>query len=348
MFGEKTISSIGEFDLIERLKSFAQPMPSGILGIGDDCAQVASSLLGEAVSVTTDVMVENRHYDPQFCAPHSVGWKLIASTLSDLAAMGSRAVAVVISAQLRGETAVGWVEEVYRGVGECCAKYGVSLVGGNLSAAGENSFCATALGCSGTRALLRSGARPGDELWVSGTIGASALGLAHLRGEKLEGVRCEDWAELGRRYLYPEPRLELGAYLAANDLCSAAIDVSDGLVQDAGHLAESSGVVIEIDIDSVPLPNAPGLKRGWACCGGGDYELLFCVAARRRESFRKASRDLWGGSPVFPIGEVRPCSGAGIGGVLIRLSETAELLSVGEALGRWGVKTGGCEHFCGA
>ncbi len=264
-----------EFELIAR---FSRPAPrSGagvVLGIGDDAALLRPPP-GADLAVTVDAVVDGVHFGAGF-APEDVGWKALAVNLSDLAAMGARplwalcALAVPPDADERRLLGVG------RGLAACARRFGVALAGGNVTRAAELSLTVTAVGTVGRgRALRRAGARPGDALVVSGTLGDAALGLR--RGAPAAAVR---------RQRRPEPRVALGQALVG--VASACIDVSDGFLQDLDHLCRASGVGAEVSAQHLPTSRAfdrarlpEGVRLDLLLGGGEDYELLAAVPPGR-------------------------------------------------------------------
>jgi len=267
---------VTEFELIARY--FSPRTTHTILAGGDDAALVAVAP-GMELVVSTDMLVGGRHFFDDADA-YGVGWKSLAVNLSDMAAMGARARWVTLSLALP-QVDEAWISAFMRGFLDLANAFDVDLIGGDTTR-GPLNICVQILGeVPAGDALLRSGARPGDEVWVSGAVGDAALALAHLRGElqlqpqELEYVR----ARLDR----PTPRVGLGNALRGR--ASSAIDISDGLLADAGHLAESSGARLVIEWPAVPLsPVAQRyrehpLMQRCALAGGDDYELCFTAPA---------------------------------------------------------------------
>jgi thiamine-monophosphate kinase len=302
---------------LELIEAFTRAAPLGgagvLLGIGDDAALLRPPR-GLDLAVTVDAVVEGVHFDAGF-SPEDVGWKALAVNLSDLAAMGARplwalcALAVPRGADPRRLARAG------RGLAACARRFGVALAGGNVSRAAELSLTVTAIGgVAPGRALRRDGARPGDRLLVSGSLGGAALGL-HPRAPP----------SARRRQRRPEPRVALGRALAG--LASACIDVSDGLLQDLGHVARASGVGAVVRAGALPLD--PALRRlaaldprlaELALAGGEDYELLAAVPPGRVSRALAAAARL--GVPLREIGEVvsgRRVRALGPGGRVLRL-----------------------------
>jgi len=225
---------------------------------------------GHRLVVTTDVLVEGLDFTAELSEPEDWGWKAVAANLSDLAAMAAEARWLVLALTVPTQTPVPTLERVYAGVGEACRAFGVSLVGGDVSAGPALSLAVTALG-EAERPLLRSGARPGDRLAVSGPLGAAAAGLALLKaGGPAATELLGRFPGLAAAHRRPQPALAMGVALARAG-ATAMIDVSDGLAGDALHLAESSRVGVEVHDAAVPL--APGVTETAALLGLDPLEL---------------------------------------------------------------------------
>lgn len=274
-----------EFDFITRIRDRTQPPETGI-GIGDDCA-VFQSAAGCDQLVCCDLMVEGTHFDPAYCSLADVGYKCLVVNLSDIAAMGGVPRQAVVGLALPGSPEQ--YDPLVDGLVEAASRFGVTITGGDTVASPAGlSVSVTVLGevASGT-AVLRTGARPGDGIWVTGggggSVGDSALGLEILRnGGRITGAGERT---LATRHLRPEPRLAEGRLLAEHRLASAMIDISDGLLADLAHIVTGSGVGAEIDAGKIPLSDAlvrhlSGTKADpldFALTGGEDFELLFTV-----------------------------------------------------------------------
>ncbi len=293
-----------EFDLIRQY--FLRPSNSAILGGGDDCALVAPSA-GMALAVSTDMLVEGTHF-PQGTAPRAVGHKSLAVNLSDLAAMGARARWVLLSIALP-TVDERWLSEFSGGLFALAERHGVELIGGDTTR-GPLTLSLTVMGeVPAGEALRRSGAKVGDDVWLSGETGEAALALAILQ-RKVDEDASMAVRECQRRLEYPEPRLALG--LKLRKIAHSAIDVSDGLVADLGHIAEASGVMARIRYEALPRPESfsrvPGtLAQECMLAGGDDYELLFTAPASAREQIAQLSRDL--GLRLTAIGQILPGNG---------------------------------------
>ena len=287
-----------EFSLIDRY--FVRPTPRATLGPGDDCALVAPAQ-GMELAITTDMLVSGTHFLPD-TDPHQLGWKTLAVNLSDLAAMGAQPRWVLLAGSLpqADET---WLAAFADGLFACAGRYGVDLIGGDTTR-GPLNLCLTAIGevPAGT-ALRRDGARDGDDLWVSGQPGMAALGLAHLQGRAVlsEALVARCVSALQR----PLPRVELGLALRQGGLAHTAIDVSDGLLADVGHIAERSHCAIEVlaaQLPRLPAGADPALARDCQLAGGDDYELAFTAAPEKRTELAALAARLE--LPLWRIGRV--------------------------------------------
>ena len=270
---------IGEFKIIERYFSPLAADEPGALGLLDDAA-LLSLEAGQRMVVTTDTMIAGIHFR-SLDAPEDIAAKVLRVNLSDLAAMGATPISYTLSAALTDAVDEDWLARFTRSLASDQARYAITLVGGDtVSTPGLLSFSVTAFGSvDAGRELRRSSALPGDLIFVSGTIGDAAMGLLALRGEleKLDGALVEILVD---RYLRPQPRIELGRRLVGQ--AHAAVDISDGLVADLGHIAQASKVVATLEASRVPLSPAaraalssdPSLITT-VLTGGDDYELVF-------------------------------------------------------------------------
>ncbi len=254
-----------------------------LLGVGDDAAVLACPE-GQALVVTCDAAVDGRHFDRQWFSPSEIGGRAVAAAISDVAAMGARPAAVLLTLLISADEDADFARAVVEGAAGAADALGGQLVGGETVGADiplSLDVMVTGFVPVG-RELRRSGARPGDALLVSGTLGDSAAGLAALRA-RVAGEPTAD--SVISRYKMPEPRVALGSRLAESSVVHAAIDISDGLARDADHIAELSSVAIRIDRDAIPLsPECRAVAEslsvdplGWAIGGGEDFELLFTV-----------------------------------------------------------------------
>jgi thiamine-monophosphate kinase len=293
----------GEFEFIARRLRPLATSP-GALGLVDDAA-LLDGRSGMQLVLTKDAMVAGVHFladDP----PGQVAQKLLRVNLSDLAAMGARPIGYLLAVARPPAIEDDWLAAFCAGLADDNAAFGIALLGGDtVSTPGPLTLSLTAIGEVPTgEALLRAGARLGDDIWVSGTLGDAALGLAVLQGglDVAKKVR----AHLIGRYRLPQPRLALGQ--ALRGLAHAAIDISDGLLADLGHIVETSGLGAEIRVDLLPTSasDLPGVQDE-ALSGGDDYELLFTAAKSQRDAIEQLVRkhDV----PLTRIGEMQAAPG---------------------------------------
>ena len=239
------------------------------VGPGDDAAVLAPAA-GRRLVATTDALVEGRHFAAGLSEPEDWGWKAAAVNASDVAAMGGEPRWLLVALTVPPGTAVGLLDRVYAGLRQACREFGMALVGGDVSAGPVLTLAVTALG-EAERVVTRDGARPGDRLAVTGPLGAAAAGLALLqRGDPPARELLARYPGLAAAHRRPHPDLAAGPRLARAG-ATAMLDVSDGLAQDALHLAEASGVGLEIDGAAVPL--APGVREAAALLGRDPAEL---------------------------------------------------------------------------
>jgi thiamine-monophosphate kinase len=295
-----------ERQLIERV---ARNLPSQVgpglrVGIGDDAAVIRPRAGVEWV-LTTDAFLENVHFLPPMHAPEVVGYKALARATSDLAAMGARPRYFLLSLALPPSCTGKWFDRFLKGMSRAARSFGLVLAGGDTTRNPEAAINLTVIGeVVAGRTVLRSGARPGDRICVSGTLGEAELGLRLLH----QGLPARrKWRGLLQKHLHPEPRLALGAWLARNGKATAMIDTSDGLSTDLAHLCEASGVGAKVWAAKIPKVALPSdlQKLGLdplhlALDGGEDYELLFTVPRRQARQLPRAVR----GVPIAIIGEV--------------------------------------------
>lgn len=278
------MAALTEFELIETLLRPLAAKAPGAFALTDDAALLPELAPGEAYVVTKDALSVGTHMLPND-PPGDMARKALRVNLSDLAAMGARAVGCFMALCLDSESDEEFLRGFVAGLAEDVAEFDVSLMGGDIIRhAGPFTVSLTAFGAvPPDKVLRRNGARAGDALWVSGTIGDAALGLKALRGE-LSDLPKEHLNSLVQRYRIPQPRLRLGMALAGT--AKACIDISDGLVADVGHICETSGVGCVIEASTLPLSNAAEAALAAApdlletiLTGGDDYELAFAVAA---------------------------------------------------------------------
>jgi thiamine-monophosphate kinase len=316
---------MGEFELIQRF--FTRPTPQAVLGVGDDCALLQMAP-GMQLAVSTDMLVAQRHF---FAAtdPHRLGHKALAVNLSDLAACGARPLAFTLALALP-EADATWLEPFSQGLLALADAHGCELIGGDTTQ-GPLNICITVFGevpvgaaqrpgQPATLALLRSGAQPGDDIYVSGTLGDARLALEALQGRMDLPDAVLNVAR--QRLEQPTPRVALG--LALRGVASAAADISDGLLGDLGHILQCSGVGATLDTGiainllatqayftraSIPFNYmlSPQLALQCVLAGGDDYELVFTAPAAQRAAVQAASAA--SATPVTRIGQIDAAPG---------------------------------------
>lgn len=265
----------GEFTRIAEIaRRLALPSTDVVLGIGDDAAILKGSPHAQVLSV--DAQVEHVHFARNLLPMTDIGFRAVVAALSDLAAMGAKPRAALVSLIGPHDLAEEHLYEVADGIADASRRYLCPVIGGNLAAGPSLSITTTVIGHAPEKPLTRAGAQPGDGIFVTGDLGGAALGLA-----LLQAGRPELSAYCVKRWRRPQARIEQGAALAG--VAHSAIDISDGLLQDGGHLATASRVGLEIHVKQLPLhrdvrekASALGLDAiHLALCGGEDYELLF-------------------------------------------------------------------------
>lgn len=298
-----------EFDLIA--KHFTRATPGAVLGVGDDCALLAPSP-GMQLAVSSDMLLEGRHFSPQD-SPAGIGHKSLAVNLSDLAAMGAAPRWATLAIALPEENDA-WLTAFARGFFRLADLHGIELVGGDTTR-GALTISITVIGeVPPQQALRRDGAQPGDDVWVSGVIGSAAMALAYRQGrlfmEQIDAARV-----LPALYL-PAPRVELG--IALRGIAASAIDISDGLLGDLGHILERSQAAttpIGARLEFASLPTLPvvqkylheAVARECVLAGGDDYELCFTAPAGKQDAVKAAARSA--GVAVTRIGCITDAPG---------------------------------------
>jgi len=295
---------MGEFELIARFFDRG-PARRAELGLGDDCALLRPQAPASTLAVTTDMLVGGRHF-LEDTDPEGLGHKVLAVNLSDLAAMGASPLAFTLAIALpRADEQ--WLTAFARGLFAIADRFDCELIGGDTTR-GPLNLCVTAFGeLPAGAALRRDRAEPGDDLWVSGELGGAALALHRIA----EGRASAPQNAALRRLERPEPRVALG--IALRYLARAAIDLSDGLLGDLGHICERSRVGAQIDWPAVPVAEGiaslpPSLRAELALGGGDDYELLFTAAPQNRDAIDALGRSQ--GLPLARIGRI--VAGAGV------------------------------------
>lgn len=319
-----TVSSLGEHALISRITARLAMPPWVVVGPGDDAAVVEPER-GALDVLKTDAQIEGVHFDRRFVPADAIGHRALAVNLSDVAAMGGRPRAALLSLALPDDLPVAAVDGILDGMLTLAARHRVTLVGGNITRSpGPMMLDVMATGTVRRRRILtRSGARPGDEVYVTGTIGDAAAGLKQLQMQPEATGACVE------RYLRPEPRVRAGGLLGTNRAATACVDLSDGLGDGVHQLAQASGVGIVIDADAVPVSAEARALVGFeaAITGGDDYELLFTVRPSLRGRLRGVKNGL-GDLAITKIGVVTKEAG-----VVIRDASGSRSLP------------GGYEHF---
>jgi thiamine-monophosphate kinase len=299
---------LSEFDLIKQYFQRSRPAAGQtVLGIGDDCALLAPSP-GKLLAVSSDMLVEDRHFFAG-ADPFMLGHKSLAVNLSDLAAMGAAPLGFTLALALPAADPA-WLDGFSRGMFALADAHGCELVGGDTTK-GPLNICITIFGeIAPGQALRRDAARVGDDIWISGTLGDARLALGGYRNEV--ALHEADFALAAQRMHAPAPRVALGRRLAEGGLAHAALDISDGLVGDLGHILAASKVGALLDADALPagpvLARQPTeLRRRFALAGGDDYELCFTAPAAHRDAILAAGEQC--GTPVTRVGRIEAAPG---------------------------------------
>ncbi|HLX23680.1 MAG TPA: thiamine-phosphate kinase [Usitatibacter sp.] len=296
-----------EFELIA--KHFTRPAANAVLGVGDDAALVDVSN-GMDLAVSTDTMVSGTHFFPDV-DPENLGHKALAVNLSDMAAMGAMPYWTMLALTLPSVDD-DWLAAFAKGFFDLAAEFDVSLIGGDTTR-GPLSLTVTIMGeVPAGAALRRNGAKAGNDVWVSGNIGDAALAVAHRHGKVV--LTETDYHEAVMRLYEPAPRVKLGQ--ALRGMATAAIDVSDGLLADLGHICRLSGVGATVDVNSIPVSPIGGRHVSSSAgltaivAGGDDYELCFTAPANARESIAELTDML--NIPLTRIGQIRRGKGVSL------------------------------------
>ncbi len=336
-----TVADLGERALIDRIRARVPAAPNWVcVGIGDDAAVLAPDRNAFDV-VTTDALVEGVHFDRRFVPARAIGHRGLAANLSDLAAMGARPRAALLSLALPDGLPIRDFDEILDGLLALASRYEVALVGGNIARSpGPLVVDITALGSAQRRRIMRrAGARPGDAIYVSGEIGAAAAGFEWCHAHAGDALKMRDSAFLSAdlsagshvdamraaaaRFLYPDPRMRLGWVLARTRAATSCVDLSDGLADGVHQLAAASGVGAVIDAETVPVAAAVAdwFRRSGrdplvaAITGGDDYEILFTAPGRRRRLIETVVRQVGrprGGADANGVGARLPLTRIGV------------------------------------
>jgi len=314
-----TLSTLGEFGLIRKLEKQFQALHTDVIqGIGDDAAILRTSPK-ESLVASTDLAVEGIHFDLRLGKPKDVGYRTAIANISDIAAMGAIPKFILVALAVPQSYSLNTLRALYRGFKEACCEYHISLVGGDTSASESRLFLSlTILGqVKRNRALRRQGAKVGDLVCVTGTLGDSRAGLQILKRQlRKKKPRASQPYEsfLKKRHFRPTVQLALGQYLSQHQLAHAAIDISDGLSGDLSQLCQSSQVGAELREKDLPVSRqchiyatANNLNPfGFALIGGEDYELLFTIHRRHQPKLANLSRMFK--TPITCIGVIKPKS----------------------------------------
>lgn len=304
--GAATLAALGEFGLIERIRQRVRANPAVLTGIGDDCS-VCTFPAGEVLLTTKDLLLEDIHFRREWIDMYSLGWKSAAVNLSDIAAMGGTALYLHLGLGIPAQTELDDLEAFMHGFLSLCEQENVTLCGGDTCRSVQGLCISVTVQGSIPQAELceRSGATPGEVIYVSGTLGDSALALLQLQ----EGETPA--ADIALRHNRPQPRLQLGRALAAQGLASAMIDLSDGIFADLGHILERSACGAELDTRLIPLSAAARShlrhqpqRRPQLLRGGEDYELLFTAPAAQQQHLAQLSAKL--ALPLTAVGTILP------------------------------------------
>ena len=309
MLNHENVKNVGEFGLISRLTSGAKQGRGVVTGIGDDAA-VTALTPGMQLLTSTDMLLEDVHFRRRWHDPYRLGRKSLAVNISDIAAMGGIPRWALLSLAIPADISLDFLDLFTAGFLSLAEEQGVSLIGGDTCASRSGLIISvTIMGEQFPEQILRrSGARPGDEIWVTGTLGDAAAGLKLL--ERQPPLHGDEEQVLVARLLDPTPRTAAGRTLATSGLVTAMIDVSDGVLSDFGHIAELSGVGGTIQLGHIPLSNAflaasrssHSALQSLALSGGEDYELCFTAPLDHREKIDDLMKKC--GVQVTPVGIV--------------------------------------------
>jgi len=300
------LTDIGEFGWIHRMRArLPKPGSSVVLGIGDDAAEVRTS---QNTLVTCDLLIENVHFIRDMIPPRLLGRKALSVNLSDIAAMAGTPDYALLGVGFPKDIVLEYLDELLEGFLEVAQEHGVEIIGGDTTAAAALTIAVTVLGRPSKKGpVLRSGARPGDDIWVTGTLGDASLGFEILkksRGQELE-VCDLHLSNLAVRHFDPEPRIKAGLKLAG--IANAMIDVSDGILSDLARILEESGKkkILAAVVEAEKVPLSPDFKKYFqgqarkskpalslALSGGEDYELLFTASPKSRPRIKKLGPEI--------------------------------------------------------
>lgn len=305
------ILEIGEFGLIERIKSIVGQPPSEVaVGIDDDAAAFRSSP-DRLVLVTTDILIENIHFKMEYFTFYQLGWRSMAANLSDIAAMAGEPEYAFVSMALSESTALESVEELYGGMRDLAAQYNVVVIGGDTTRSNSDIFLnLTIVGSVEPNLIVtRSGACVGDAIYVTGHLGGSLAGVKVLNSAELAGRY--KYSSIADRHRMPNPRIQESRFLRANMALHAMIDVSDGLASEVHHICRSSGVGAEVEEAAIPLAaeaREVAAKLGdeatiYALAGGEDFEIVFTALEIEVERIKSKFESKFG-IPLTKVGRI--------------------------------------------
>lgn len=285
-----------EFSLIDHIKGLCKALPTNnFVGIGDDCALLPISE-SETLVFTADMLIERVHFLREASSPYDLGCKSLAVNLSDIAAMGATPTATLLSLSIPKELMGEWIEEFMRGYSDLSKRYGVALIGGDTTASKSDlGINVTAIGRAPHSSIkLRSDAKVGDVIFVTGELGASGAGLDDILNSRYD-------SENAKIHYRPTPRVEAGIWLGRRSDVHAMMDISDGVASDLRHILKASEVGAEIEITTIPHKGDVTLHN--ALCSGEDYELLFTA---REDMTKELMRDYEAhfGTTIYPIGKI--------------------------------------------
>ncbi|HIE41197.1 MAG TPA: thiamine-phosphate kinase [Candidatus Aenigmarchaeota archaeon] len=307
--------AFSERSFIKQIEALTPTSMDGLIkGIGDDCAVLAKNR-DQATLLTTDTLIESVHFDPAWHPPYLLGRKAAAVNISDIAAMGGQPRFPLLSVGVSAATEEGWLDQVMTGFQSMLEEHNMILIGGDTVSSPDLMFSVTVIGEMETeKVLYRSGARPGDLVWVSGPLGEAAAGLEICRSHEKE---CDRWPSLVKAHLDPRPEVELGQILSKSGMVNSMMDLSDGIATDLAHICTASST--GADIQAADIPFSENLLQtaaifhlnplDLALRGGEDYQLLFTSTPEHATSLPRLVRDQTGGE-IFRVGRIT--SGKGV------------------------------------
>ena len=305
------LNEIGEFGFIESIKGQCNISSKNVIkGIGDDCAVIKTDS-DRVFLFTTDMLVEGVHFLMDKITPYQLGWKAVAVNLSDIAAMGGKPLFAIVSLAMPVKINVELIHELYRGMKDICANFGVNIVGGDTVASPDKLIINISLLGDGEENMIlyRHGAKRGDKIYLTGNIGDSSVGLKILKNEIFDIGDSRN--HFIKAHNEPQPLIQTGMSISNSKLAHAMIDLSDGLLSDLGHICEESKVGASIFEDRIPISKELKLLSSrenfspleHALLGGEDYILLFTAPERNTPALKQLSREKII-SPLFMIGEI--------------------------------------------